>query len=93
VLGLVGAVWAAAAWAGFLGVAGWMFAGRGSLGAFGLRASPSALGLRLVIVSPGSRESRMLAGTQEQSNVVNIWVSVVRNLGEGAILPSDLAPL
>jgi hypothetical protein len=80
-LGVACAVLATVGWAGFFGVAGWIFAGRGSLGAFGLRASPSVLGLRLVIVSPGSRESRMHAGTQEQSNVVNVWVSVVRNLG------------
>jgi hypothetical protein len=80
-LGVAGAVLATVGWAGSFGVAGWIFAGRGSLGALGLRASPSVLGLRLVIVSPGSRESRMHAGTQEQSNVVNVWVSVVRNLG------------
>jgi hypothetical protein len=75
------ATWAAFAWAGLFGGADWMPAGVRSLRPLGLRASPSVLGLRLVIVSPGSRESRMHAGTQEQSNVVNVWVSVVRNLG------------
>jgi hypothetical protein len=65
---LVGAVCAALGWAGFMGVAGWVFAGLGSLEALGLRALPSVLGLRSVIVSPG-----LVPGCQpeslEQSNV------------------------
>ena len=78
--GLVGAGCAARGWAGLIGVAGWMFAVRGSLGALGLRASPSVLGLSSVIVPPGPESPGMYAGTHEQSNVVNVCVSLVRNL-------------
>ena len=67
-LGLVGAVCVAVGWAGFMGVAGWVFAGLGSLGALGLRAPAPVLGFRSVIVSPRFGPG-MSARSLEQSNV------------------------
>ena len=51
-LGLIGTGWAALAWAGLIGVAGWMRAELASPGPLRFRAPSPALGLRSVIVVP-----------------------------------------
>jgi hypothetical protein len=59
--GLVGAGSAARGWASLIGMAVWMFTGSDSIGAFGLRAPPSVLGVRSVIGSPGPENPGMCA--------------------------------
>jgi len=51
-LGLIGTGWAALAWAGLIGVAGWMRAELASPGPLRFRAPSPALGLRSVICCP-----------------------------------------